>query len=112
MIILHLWCARHCLTEKLLKVSLQLRSLEPNRDKRCIVNGLGSVIKSRTGSLDYEDILHYNNAIKLLEINEYKVVSTFNNHVSSSKEWMSKQSEILTKLVENQFKINKTNNLF
>lgn len=96
------------LTEKLVRVSDQLKSLEPSRVKRGLVDGLGSIIKSITGNLDYKDALNYNNAIKLLENNQDKMVTQFNNHVSLSKEWMSKHSSILTQLVENQIKINNT----
>lgn len=96
------------LTNKIGKVSNQLKSLEPDRVKRGLVDSLGSVIKSLTGNLDYTDALKYENAIKILQINDNKLVNEFNNHISLSKEWMSKHNNVLIQLVENQSKINST----
>lgn len=96
------------LTNKLGNVLRQLQSLEPNRAKRGLVDGLGSIIKSITGNLDHNDALKYNEAIKVLEINQDKVLADFNKHVSLSKEWMSKHSNTLTQIVKNQAKINST----
>ncbi|XP_063823802.1 uncharacterized protein LOC135073563 [Ostrinia nubilalis] len=96
------------LTEKLGKVSVQLKSLEPNRVKRGIVDGLGSVIKSITGNLDHSDAIKYNKAINLLKSNQDKIVSELNNHISINKEWISEHDKILTQIVDNQNKINTT----
>lgn len=96
------------LTNKLDKVIKQVRSLEPARVKRGLVDSLGSVIKSVTGNLDYLDALKYDEAIKTLQNNENKVVSEFNNHISLSKEWMSQHSTILDQLTKNQEMINAT----
>lgn len=96
------------LTNKLDKVLSQLQSLEPNRVKRGLVDGLGSVIKSITGNLDHTDALKYNEAIETLETNQNKITSEFNNHISLSKEWMLKHSNVLTQIVDNQSKINTT----
>ncbi|KAL0883675.1 hypothetical protein ABMA27_015800 [Loxostege sticticalis] len=78
------------LSDKLGKVLVQLNSLEPNRVKRGIVDGLGSVIKSITGNLDHSDAIKYSKAINLL------------------KKWISEHDKILTQLLDNQSKINKT----
>lgn len=96
------------LTNKIGKVSNQLKSLEPGRVKRGLIDGLGSVVKSITGNLDYTDALNYENAIKNLQINNNKLVNEFNNHISLSKEWMAKHNNVLLQLVENQSKINST----
>lgn len=96
------------LTNKINKILVQLKSLEPNRAKRGLVDGLGSIIKSISGNLDYVDAIKYNNAIKLLQNNQDKIVSEVNNHISLSKEWMSSHTHVLDQLVNNQIKINTT----
>lgn len=96
------------LSNKIGKVLTQLKSLEPSRAKRGLVDGLGSVIKSITGNLDYWDAVKFNDAIKTLQDSDNKIVSEFNNHISLSKEWMSQHSDVLTQLIENQNKVNAT----
>lgn len=96
------------LINRLDKVLAQLRTLEPNRSKRGLVDGLGSIIKSVTGNLDYSDAIKYNEAIKLLQNNQDKMVSDLNNHLSISKEWMLKHNNALEQLIINQGKINST----
>lgn len=96
------------LYHKLDKISSQLKTLEPGRSKRGLVNGLGSIIKSITGNLDHTDAQMYNNAIKLLENNDDKILSELNDHISFNKVWMSRYSNILSKLVNNQERINST----
>lgn len=96
------------LTDKLSKVLLQVKSLEPARVKRGLVDGLGSVIKSVTGNLDYLDALKYDEAIKTLQNNENKIVSEFNNHISLSKEWMSQHGTVLDQITKNQERVNAT----
>lgn len=96
------------LSYKLTKINTQLQTLEPNRSKRGLLDGLGSIIKSITGNLDHTDALMYNNAIKVLENNNEKIVSEFNEHVSLNKAWMTRYSDLLTKIVTNQERINST----
>ncbi|XP_047993939.1 uncharacterized protein LOC125235743 [Leguminivora glycinivorella] len=96
------------LVNKLQKVASQLETLEPARVKRGLVNGLGTVIKSISGNLDQSDAINYNNLIKNLQLNQNKIVSELNSHVSLSKDWASRQGSILDTLVENQKKINAT----
>lgn len=93
------------LKKKLAGVLNQLETFEIKRVKRGLVDGLGSVVKSITGNLDYTDALHYNNAIQSLEENENKLVTELNNHVSLSKNWTSQYSKILDSVVENQNQI-------
>lgn len=93
------------LKNKLASVLDQLQTFEINRVKRGLVDGLGSVVKSITGNLDYTDALHYSQAIKNLENNENKLVTEFNSHVSLSKNWTSQYSKILDSIVDNQNKI-------
>ncbi|XP_073960589.1 uncharacterized protein [Choristoneura fumiferana] len=96
------------LVKKLSKASDQLRSLEPSRSKRGLIDGLGSVIKGLTGNLDYSDAIKYNNAIKSLKTNQDRVVTELNDHISLSKEWMDHHANIISQMVENQVKINET----
>lgn len=96
------------LSSKLMQVLEQLRTLEPNRVKRGLIDGLGSVIKGITGNLDYTDTIRYDSIIKNLEQHQGQIVSEFNSHVSLSKEWMKRHSDLFSKVVENQEKINAT----
>lgn len=84
------------LNDKIDRSFEQLTSLEPSRAKRGLINTFGSVIKSITGNLDYEDALKYDNAIKTLHSNEDKLAFELNNHISDSKEWMTKHSGIIS----------------
>lgn len=96
------------LLNKLGKINSQLKSLEPGRKKRGLVDGLGSIIKSISGNLDHTDAELYNNAIKILESSNQKIVSELNEHISFNKIWMTKYSNILSDIVSNQEKINST----
>lgn len=96
------------LTNKLGKVLHQIRSLEPVRLKRGLIDGLGSLIKSVTGNLDHSDALKYDEALNILQNNEDKITSEFNNHISLCKEWMSQHNKVLEQLTLNQVKINET----
>lgn len=96
------------LSYKLAKIRSQLKTLEPNRSKRGLVDGIGSIIKSITGNLDHTDAQTYNNAIRLLETNNDKILSELNEHISLNKVWMSRYSDVLSKLESNQERINST----
>lgn len=96
------------LSDRLAKAAIQLLSLEPNRQKRGLIDGLGSVIKSITGNLDYKDAIKYDEIIRSLQNNQDKITSEVNDHISISKEWMSRHSDILSQIVDNQNKINET----
>jgi hypothetical protein len=90
------------LHSKLIKVSEQLQTFEPNRVKRGLIDGLGSVIKSISGNLDYTDALRYDRAIGILQENESQLATEFNSHISLNKQWITQNSKILNKLVDNQ----------
>ncbi|KAJ8719597.1 hypothetical protein PYW08_011772 [Mythimna loreyi] len=96
------------LSDKMLSVMHHLDTLKPGRVKRGLIDGLGSIIKSVTGNLDYSDAVKYDNTIKILQDNNLEITEELNNHISISKEWMVQHSEIITKLVSNQAKINET----
>lgn len=93
------------LNTKIQKIFNKLESFEPIRHKRGLIDGLGSIIKSISGNLDYTDALKYNQAITVLQNNEKKIKLEFNNHMTLSKEWMSRHSSLLDSVVENQKKI-------
>ena len=90
------------LTSKLVKISAQLESFEHNRYKRGLIDGLGSVIKSISGNLDQTDAIKYDNAIKILKENEYRIQAQLNQHVSLSKTWVSQNANLLTNITKNQ----------
>lgn len=93
------------LKHKLLTVLEQLQSFEINRVKRGLVDGLGSVVKSITGNLDYTDAIHFNNIIKSLQDSDNTLLREFNNHVSLTKDWITQHSKIIDNIVENQRKL-------
>lgn len=90
------------LRNKLGSVLELIASFEPNRVKRGLVDGLGSVIKSVTGNLDYTDAIHYNKVLKALQDNQNNLVTEFNNHVSVSKNLTTEYSKIIHNIVDNQ----------
>lgn len=96
------------LSKKLIKVDSELKGLEPNRARRGLIDGLGSIIKSVTGNLDQSDAARYDNAIKILEGNEHKMLSEFNDHISLNKDWITQCTQIIASIAENQEKINRT----
>lgn len=96
------------LTLKIQKIITHLNSLEPQRSKRGLVDSFGSVIKSLTGNLDYLDAAKYDDAIKTLQNNQFKISDEFNTHISLSKDWMAHHTNIVSQIVQNQQRINST----
>lgn len=95
------------LSAKLERISNQLRTFEPNRFKRGLIDGLGSIIKGISGNLDFTDAIKYDRAIQVLEKNEIKLETEFNSHVTLNKNWISENSKIIKSLVKNQDEIDK-----
>lgn len=93
------------LKHKLHTVLKQLQSFELNRSKRGLIDGLGSVVKSITGNLDYTDAVHFNSAIDTLRNSNDKLVTEFNNHVSLTQDWITQHSNIIENVVNNQNKL-------
>ncbi|CAB3250091.1 unnamed protein product [Arctia plantaginis] len=89
-------------------ISEHLQTLEPSRIKRGLMDGLGSLVKSITGNLDYQDAIRYNKALEVLENNQNKINSELSNRASLNKDWMKEQSSVLERLVQNQIEINNT----
>lgn len=96
------------LSEKLNDVTEHLRSLEPSRAKRGLINGLGSIVKSISGNLDYSDAVQYDNLIKELKTTQNKIFMELNSHISLSKDWMTQHYDVMSQLVKNQEKLNST----
>lgn len=92
---------------KLDEISEQLNTFEVTRTKRGLVDGLGSIIKSISGNLDYTDALKYDNAIAVLRQNQNNMAAEVNHQITLSKQWVSHSSNITDKIIENQNKIMK-----
>lgn len=93
------------LKDKLQSTFDQLQTFKTKREKRGLIDGLGSVIKSLTGNLDYTDAQRYDNALKLLKDNENEIVTELNNHISLSKDWTEQYTKIIKSISDNQDKI-------
>lgn len=93
------------LATKLSKIYSQLETFQHSRNKRGLINGLGSIIKSISGNLDQTDAIKYNSAIQTLHENEQKLEVQIEQHVSLSKTWMLQNSELLTNITKNQEQI-------
>lgn len=95
------------LQTKLDQISEQLQTFEPSRVKRGLIDGLGSVIKSISGNLDYTDAQKYDNAIAVLRRNENNLAIEVNHQMTLSKQWVSHSTNITDRIVENQASIEK-----
>lgn len=62
-------------------MSDQLLTFQGKRSKRGL-NGLGSIIKSVSGNLDYTDALKYENVIAILQKNENNLAIEINHQIS------------------------------
>lgn len=93
------------LSYKLNKISTQLKSFEPRRVKRGLINPLGTIIKSITGNLDNDDALRFENALKILQKNDQESSINYNKHISLYKEMTFQQTQVLSNLSSNQQKL-------
>lgn len=99
------------LETQLQDISEQLASFEVGkRFKRGLIDGLGSIIKSISGNLDYTDALKYDNAISVLKQNEDNLVVEINRQISLNKQWTSHSSNVTDRILENQDKLKKIMN--
>lgn len=98
------------LDTKLAEISEQLETFEIKRVKRGLIDGLGSVIKSISGNLDYTDAVKYDNAISVLKQNENSLAVEINHQMSLSKQWVSRSSNVTDKIIDNQAKLEKVIN--
>lgn len=95
------------LTNKIEKIIAQLNTFRQKRTKRGLINPLGSVIKSITGNLDYNDALRYEEILHILQKNQEDVSNSLNNHITLYKQMTFHQTEVLTNLTKNQLKLEK-----
>lgn len=99
------------LSRKISQLLELLGTFETKRVKRGLIDGLGSIIKSISGNLDYTDALRYDNAIKIIQSNQNKITEEFNTHLTVGKNLMSEHTRLIEELVLNQKKIEDTVNL-
>lgn len=99
------------LNSKINLIISKISMFESTRSKRGLIDGLGSVIKSISGNLDYTDALKYETAINTLRNNEHKLELEINNHVSLNSKFISRSSQIIDSIISNQDKMNKALNL-
>lgn len=89
-----------------IRITNQLSQLNPkyniNREKRGLINGLGSIIKSLTGNLDEEDAERYDRAINHLINNQNKMKSIVKEQISILHESTQDFKQIATNLTHNQ----------
>lgn len=66
------------------KVALQVYQLNPTslREKRGLINGLGTVVKFLTGNLDHNDAEKYDNAINMLSHQQGKIESLVSDQIT------------------------------
>lgn len=76
--------------------------LPKTKKKRGLINGLGSVFKSITGNLDYEDGQHFEQAIKNLEQNQQTLDDNINKQFSLSSEIINTFNQTISKLYRNE----------
>lgn len=93
------------LTDKLQNTFDHLQTFRIKRTKRGLIDGLGSIIKSLTGNLDHTDAQRYNAAIKVLQMDENKLITELNNHISLTKDWTVQYETIINNIAENQNRI-------
>lgn len=94
-------------------VNRKLNTFYPEkRQKRGLINPLGSLVKFVSGNMDNDDAQEIHNNILKLETDQNKIVTKLNNHISLSKNIMSNINDSLTLIVKNQINVeNKTNEL-
>lgn len=97
---------RQTLLGKLELVYTKYRSLRyHNRDKRALINALGSVIKSISGNLDHEDAIKYNTAISILQSNQKHLSDKINSDISLNYGILESFNSTISTIAANQYKI-------
>lgn len=81
---------------------LSVYPFENIRTKRALINALGSVVKFISGNLDQEDAKHYDEAIDQLQINQDKIINTFNKQISLNIKLLDNYNETLNLIQHNQ----------
>lgn len=89
------------------KILLRFRQINPqinSRQKRGLINALGSVIKVITGNLDQQDPQNYDKAIATLTHNQKELKTLNNQQITLLKESINKFKNITQSLSQNQIK--------
>lgn len=85
----------------------KLNTFRTKRYKRGLINPLGSLIKSITGNLDYNDAIRYEEFFHILKKNNQDLTDSFNKHVTLYKQMTFHQTEVLKNISYNQIKLEK-----
>lgn len=91
------------------KIEVQINQLNPlhiNRNKRGLIDGLGSIIKSITGNLDQSDAEKYEQAINTLSDNQRKLKTIVKDQITLLENSFNKFENITITLNKNQLVIN------
>lgn len=90
------------LSDKIKTQITQLNPIRPQRLKRGIVDGLGSIIKAITGNLDQEDARKYNEAIETLSNNQFKIKTLIKGQITLLQSSIEKFKNNTNILIHNQ----------
>lgn len=81
----------------------KLNHLIPNlRQKRGIIDGLGSLIKVITGNLDHTDAERYDKILNTLQQNQNKIIKNSNEEISLEENLIRKFNQTLFDVTKNQ----------
>lgn len=72
------------------------------RQKRGLINGLGSIIKSISGNLDQEDADRFNQAIRNLQENQNNIANKLNQEISLTTKIIDNFNHTITLVLHNQ----------
>lgn len=88
--------------------NIQFKTSNANlRQKRGLFNAVGTVQKWLFGTLDANDEIKYENALKTLKDNQQKIVKQVNSQISLSKSLIQKYSKDIELIISNQQKMSK-----
>ena len=72
-----------------------LNAVKPRyRTKRGVINGLGSILKTITGNMDYHDSVTINNHIETLKLNQHDLNQQINKQININHQMISRFSNI------------------
>ena len=88
------------------KATNKYNNIKPtHRQKRGLLNVVGKAYKWAFGLLDSDDAKKYDNAIKILDINQQKIHHDLENMLTITKEFMNETNNIIEKVLNNQNQI-------
>lgn len=92
------------LKNQMLTIHPDIFKRQPEKQKRGIINALGSVFKFISGSLDADDGERYDQAIRELQQNQENIIAHFNQQISANKELIQNFQDTMRNISDN-FKI-------